>query len=177
MKNRAETKAGMIAGVFDNLRRVIQVVHGYSNRAKRVGGLTGPQVWAIRVISESTPIRVSDLARRMYLHPSTVVGILDRLEAKGLAVRARSKSDHRVVEVKLTGKGKTIAARSPAVAQGLLLKGLEGLSGRQIRVVSEGLESLVGILGVQGMPPRLLFSREVNLPGGGNPFIIGDTEN
>ena len=165
MKNRAETRADMIAGVFDNLRRVIQVVHGYSNRAQRVGGLTGPQLWAIRVLSESAPIRVSDLARQMYLHPSTVVGILDRLEAKGLAVRIRSKRDHRVVDVKLTGKGKAIAERSPAVAQGLLLKGLDGLSGYDLRVVSEGLESLVGILGAQGMPPRLLFSREVNLPG------------
>lgn len=158
----------LIAGVFDNLRRVIQVVHGYSNRAQRVGGLTGPQLWAIRVLSESAPIRVSDLARQMYLHPSTVVGILDRLEAKGLAVRIRSKQDHRVVDVKLTGEGKAIAARSPAVAQGLLLKGLEELPGHDLRVVSEGLESLVGILGVQGMPPRLLFSQEVNLPGGGD---------
>lgn len=158
----------LIAGVFDNLRRVIQVVHGYSNRAQRVGGLTGPQLWAIRVLSESAPIRVSDLARQMYLHPSTVVGILDRLEAKWLAVRIRSKQDHRVVDVKLTGEGKAIAARSPAVAQGLLLKGLEELPGHDLRVVSEGLESLVGILGVQGMPPRLLFSQEVNLPGGGD---------
>ena len=165
MNIRTKTRADMIAGVFDNIRRVIQVVQGYSNRAQRVGGLTGPQLWAIRVLSESAPIRVSDLSRQMYLQPPTVVGILDRLEAKGLAVRTRSKSDHRVVEVKLTVKGKSIAARSPAVAQGLLLKGLEELSGRDLRVVSEGLKSLVGILGVQRMPPRLLFSQEVNLPG------------
>jgi DNA-binding MarR family transcriptional regulator len=158
-----------IAGVFDNLRRVVQVVHGYSNRARRVRGLTGPQHWAIKVISGSAPIRVSDLARQMYLHPSTVVGILDRLEAKGLAVRVRSKRDHRVVEVELTDTGKAIAARSPAVAQGLLLHGLAGLSEDDLRVVSEGLEALVGILGAQGMPPRLLFSPEVNLPGGHGP--------
>jgi DNA-binding MarR family transcriptional regulator len=165
MNIRTKTRSDMIAGVFDNIRRVIQVVQGYSNRAQRVGGLTGPQLWAIRVLSESAPIRVSDLARQMYLQPSTVVGILDRLEAKGLAVRIRSKQDHRVVDVKLTGKGKAIAVRSPAVAQGLLLKGLEELSGHDLRVVSEGLKSLVGILGVQRMPPRLLFSQEVNLPG------------
>lgn len=153
-----------ISGIFDDLRRVIQAVHGYSKRAQRVGGLTGPQLWAIRVISESTPIRVSDLARRMYLHPSTVVGILDRLEAKGLALRKRSKNDHRVVEVKLTSEGKAVAERSPAVAQSLLLNGIEELSEDELRVVSEGLEALVGILGVQGVPPRLLFSPEVNLP-------------
>ncbi|NJD62729.1 MAG: MarR family transcriptional regulator, partial [Deltaproteobacteria bacterium] len=109
-------KKDVIAGVFDNLRRVIQAVHGYSNRAQRVGGLTGPQLWAIKVLSEAAPTRVSDLARRMYLHPSTVVGILDRLESKGLAARYRSAEDHRVVDVKLTVKGKAIVDRSPAVA-------------------------------------------------------------
>lgn len=157
-----------IAGVFDNLRRVIQVVHGYSNRAQRVGGLTGPQLWAIRVLSKSRRVRVTEVARRMYLHPSTVVGILDRLEAKGLAVRERSTEDHRVVEVKLTARGKAMVARSPVVAQGLLLDGLEGLSGNDLRVVSEGLELLVGILGAQRMPPQLLFSPEVNLPQAGD---------
>jgi hypothetical protein len=48
---------------------------------------------------------------------------------------------------------------------GLNLGGLNDLSGHDLRVVSGGLESLVGILGVQRMPPRLLFSQEVNLPG------------
>src|SRR4030067_143004 len=94
----------LIAGVFDNIRRVIQVVQGYSNRAQRGGGVAGPQLGAIRVLSESAPIRVSDLSRQMYLQPPTVVGILDRLEAKGLAGRARAESGHRVVEGKLTVK-------------------------------------------------------------------------
>jgi DNA-binding MarR family transcriptional regulator len=161
-------KKDVIAGVFDNLRRVIQSVHGYSNRAQRVGGLTGPQLWAIKVLSESAPTRVTDLARRMYLHPSTVVGILDRLESKGLTARIRSEEDHRVVDVKLTAKGKAVGDRSPAVAQGLLLKGLEGLSGHDLRVVSDGLELLVGILGAQRVPPQLLFSPEVNLPRTGD---------
>jgi DNA-binding MarR family transcriptional regulator len=167
-------KKRLIAGVFDNLRRVIQIVYGYSNRAQRVGGLTGPQLWAIKVLSDSAPVRVSDLARQMYLNPSTVVGILDRLEAKGLAVRTRSKRDHRVVEVELTDKGKAISERSPSVAQGMLLHGLEGLSGHDLRVVSEGLEALVSILGVKGIPPRLLFSPEVNLPEGGDVSEGGD---
>ena len=87
----AERRKEIIAGVFDNLRRVIQVVHGYSKRAERVAGLTGPQLWAIKVLSESAPIMVSDLARRMYLHPSTVIGILDRLETHRLVERTKTE--------------------------------------------------------------------------------------
>jgi DNA-binding MarR family transcriptional regulator len=88
-----------IAGAFDNLRRVVQVVHGYSKRSKQVGGLTGPQLWAIKVLAASAPIMVSELARRMYLHPSTVIGILDRLESRGLVKRTRSTEDRRVATV------------------------------------------------------------------------------
>lgn len=176
MKKGTKGRTGRIAGVVDNLRRIFQVVHGYSKRAERVAGLTGPQLWAVRVLSESAPIRVSDLAKRMYLHPSTVVGILDRLESRGLTTRSRSLPDRRAVSVSLTRHGREFVAKTPAVAQGLILEGLEGLSDRELRVVAEGLDLLVGILGVQGIPPRLLFSPEVNLPGRGDGPGKGDRE-
>ena len=158
--NRKES----IASAFDNLRRVVQVVHGYSKRAEHGAGLTGPQLWAIKVLAESGPIMISDLARRMYLHPSTTIGILDRLEARGLVRRTRSTKDRRVVTAQLSRKGREAVKKVPVVAQGLLLKGLEELSDHDLKVISEGLELLVGILGARRMPPQLLFSEEMNLP-------------
>jgi len=155
-----------IADVLDNLRRVFRVVHRYSKRAEKVGGLTGPQVWAMKVIAEFAPIRVTDLSRRMYLHPSTVVGILDRLEQQAQVARTRSEKDHRVVTVALTAKGRETVSKVPRIAQGLLLKGLKGLSDSELSTVSEGLRMMVGILGVEGMPPPLLLSPEVNAPEG-----------
>jgi len=162
-----------IADILDNLRRVFRVVHRYSKRAEKVGGMTGPQVWAMKVIAESAPIRVTDLARRMYLHPSTVVGILDRLEQQGLVARTRSEKDHRVVTIALTVKGRETVSKVPLIAQGLLLSGLEGLADPELSTVSEGLRMLVGILGVEGIPPPLLLSPEVNVPG----RKIADPEN
>jgi DNA-binding MarR family transcriptional regulator len=135
--------------------------------------MTGPQVWAMKVIAESAPIRVTDLSRRMYLHPSTVVGILDRLEQQAQVARTRSKKDHRVVTVALTAKGRETASKVPVIAQGLLLSGLKGLSDAELSTVSEGLRMLVGILGVEGMPPPLLLSPGVNVPVG----EIGDPAN
>jgi len=44
----------------------------------------------MKVIAEEAPIRVDDIARRIYLHPVTVIGILDKLESKGLVVIKRS---------------------------------------------------------------------------------------
>jgi hypothetical protein len=66
----------------------------------------------------------------------------------------------------LTAKGRETVSKVPQIAQGLLLKGLQELSDEDLRTTSEGLRRLVGILGVEGMPPPLLLSPEVNAPAG-----------
>ena len=123
MNVRKKQKA--IADIFDNLRRVYQVINEQSKKAKKQTGITGPQLWAIKMISESSPVQVSELAHRMYLHPATVVGILNRLEEQSLVLRVRAREDRRVVDVNLTPEGKALVARAPEVAQGLLAAGLE----------------------------------------------------
>jgi MarR family transcriptional regulator, organic hydroperoxide resistance regulator len=153
-----------VADIIDNIRRVFQVVNEYSKKAERETGLTGPQLWAIKVIAESASIKVSDLARRLYLHPATVVGILDRLETRGLVSRTRSQGDRRVVEIDLTAQGKDLVLKSPEVAQGLLVKGLETLPTKNLAKISDSLKELVKILGAQQIPPQLILSHEINVP-------------
>ena len=157
-------KSGQVATIIDNIRRVFQVVNEHSKRAERETGLTGPQLWAIKTISQQAPIMVSDLARHMYLHPATVVGILDRLEARGLVLRVRSTEDRRVVRVELTEQGEALVQRSPEVAQGLLVEGLESLPMKRLSSIAGALDQLVGILGAQDIPPQLILSPEVNAP-------------
>ncbi len=162
-------KSTMVAEITDNLRRVFQVVNERSKRAERETGLTGPQLWTIKVVAESGPVKISELARRMYLHPATVGGILDRLEAKGLVERTRSRQDRRVVRVALTSQGEELVATSPEVVQGLLVTGLEHLGTDKVRNIAAGLEDMVRILDAEGIPPQLLLSPEINTPGQDSP--------
>jgi DNA-binding MarR family transcriptional regulator len=160
-----DLKALTVAEIIDNIRRVFKVVNEQSKKAEQKTGLTGPQLWAIKTIAQESPIMVSELARRMYLHPATVVGILDRLESHGLVARVRSTTDRRVVRVELTGQGQALVKKSPEVAQGLLVSGLERLSTKELQNIAGGLDRLVEILGAQDIPPRLILSPEVNKPG------------
>lgn len=116
-------------------------------------GLTGPQLWALKIIADSAPVRVSQLAARLYLHPATTSGILDRLEDKGLITRTRSVNDRRVVHVVLTDAGHGVMLKAPEVAQGLLVSGLDRLSDRKLATVAEGLLLMAKILNVQDIPP------------------------
>jgi MarR family transcriptional regulator, organic hydroperoxide resistance regulator len=158
-----DSKDRIVAEIIDDIRRVFQVVNEQSKKAKRETGVTGPQLWAIKMIGDLSPIRVSDLAARMYLHPATVVGILNRLELLGLIKRVRTNEDRRVVKVELTEEGKVIVAKAPQVAQGLLVAGLEVLPIKKLKDIAAGLEELVRILGAQELPPRLILSQEINL--------------
>ena len=156
------TKPETVSEILDNMRRVFQVVNEQSKKVERETGLTGPQLWAIKAISQGAPIMVSEIARQMYLHPATVVGILDRLEKQDLVTRVRSNEDRRVVRVELTAKGAALVKKAPEVAQGLLVSGLERLPITRLKNIAEGLDQLVALLGAQGIPPQLILSPEVN---------------
>ena len=119
-------KSTKISNIVDNLRRIFQILNEQSKKVENETGLTSPQLWAIKVINEHSPIKVSELASRLYLHPATVVGILDRLETHKLVKRRRCLDDRRVVWIELTEKGNELVKFAPEVAQGLLVAGLEG---------------------------------------------------
>ncbi|MBT0663202.1 MarR family transcriptional regulator [Geobacter pelophilus] len=158
------TSESMVAEIMDNIRRVFQVVNEQSKKVEKETGLTGPQVWAIKVIFESAPVRVSDLAKMMYLHPATTVGILDRLEKRGLITRTRSSGDRRVVEVTLTDEGRELVETSPEVASNKITHGLESLNLPELTIIYHGLDKLTQILDASGLPPTLIGTTEVNLP-------------
>jgi len=156
--------AEVISEVIDNLRRTIKAINEYSKNAEKETELTGPQLWAIKIVAKSAPIKVTEIAREMYLHPATVVGILDRLVLKGLVQRTKSNEDRRVVEINLTEQGQALVDRAPEVAQGLLIKGLEALPTEKLAHMSESMREMVKILRAEEIPPQLLFSQEVNVP-------------
>ena len=154
-----------ISDIIDNVRRIFQILHEQSKQVEKNTGLTSPQLWAIKIISENKSINLSELAHRLYLHPTTVVGIVDRLEKHDLVKRTRSRSDRRMISIELTEKGELLVKDSPEVAQGWLVAGLEELPFPQLEEIDRSMKTLVRIFGAQKIPPKLIHSSEVNLPG------------
>ncbi len=157
-------KSAMVADIIDDIRRVFQELTEQSRKVEIETGLTGPQLWVVKILNATSPMKVSDLARRTYLHPATMVGILDRLEAKELVKRTRSETDRRVVYIDVTEQGRELVINSPEVVHNLLVKGLELLDGKELTLISYGLEHVVNLLGARGVPPKLIMSTELNIP-------------
>ena len=96
-------------------------------------GLTYPQYLAMLVLWEDDGITVGEISARLLTDPGSLTPLLKRLEAEGMLTRTRSSTDERVVELRLTDKGRNLqqqAERFPACileASGLTLEQLVNL--------------------------------------------------
>jgi DNA-binding MarR family transcriptional regulator len=89
----------------------------FSETTARRVGLTPQQYQALLAIHGfpgRDRVKVGELAQRLQLHHHSAVGLIDRLMAKGLAVRERSTEDRRQVFIHLTTRGVRILKRVSA---------------------------------------------------------------
>ena len=75
-------------------------------------GLTFTQYVTMLVVWENGEISSKEMGDRLYLDSGTLTPVLKSLEAKGYLTRCRSKSDERVLTVKVTDKGNELKARA-----------------------------------------------------------------
>lgn len=74
-------------------------------------GLTHPQYLVMLALWEESPRSLGDLALELAMEPATLSPLVKRLEAQGLVTRARRPADERVLDISLTPRGATSAAR------------------------------------------------------------------
>lgn len=122
-----------------------------SRRLSAAHGVTAPQLLCLTTVAEDGPLSVSALSQRVHLSPSTVVGIVDRLEAKALLTRARSTVDRRRVDLNATDEGWRVVAQAPALLQDRLASGLRRLPELQQVSITLALEEVVQLLEISAL--------------------------
>jgi DNA-binding MarR family transcriptional regulator len=93
------------------MQRLWAVDHGLQSRSKRMLatlGVTGPQRLVLRMLGRTPGLSAGELAAVLHLHPSTLTGILQRLEHLGLVSRTTAAADRRRVVLRLTTAGRSI---------------------------------------------------------------------
>jgi DNA-binding MarR family transcriptional regulator len=75
-----------------------------------------------------------------------MVGIVDRLEEKGLLVRNRSVKDRRQVLITMTEAGQKLAEKAPSPLQTTLSHGLRELPELEQISITQTLEKLVDLM-------------------------------
>jgi DNA-binding MarR family transcriptional regulator len=140
---RSSVQAQEAAEVVNNLRRLFKAIQEHSKAILRKTGLSGPQVWALSIVGAEPDLSLGELAERLFAHPSTVSGIVDRLEKRGAIRRAVNPLDGRGIRLSLTPQGRRLLKRSPPPFQVGLRAAIEDLPSSQLRQLRRGLEQVV----------------------------------
>lgn len=132
--------------ILGSIRKIIRSVDLYSRELKATSEITAPQLICLLTIANNKSMTATTISREVFLSPSTIVGILDRLEVKGLIKRERSQVDRRVVTVEVTELGRKIVKRSPSPLQERLQRRLSELPSTEQEEIASSLERVVSFM-------------------------------
>lgn len=118
----------------------------HSHRLASDFDLTTPQLICLLKIAEREGPTIKELSEEVFLSPSTLVGIADRLESKGLIRRERSTLDRRRVALHATPEGRSVLERAPSPLQDSLARALNRLPELERTTIALSLERIVDLM-------------------------------
>ena len=104
-------KDAPLGAVLDFMRLLWAVDHALQSASKRMEtayGITGPQRLVVRIVGRFPGIAAGRVAEILHVHPSTLTGILKRLEQRGILLRKSDPRDARRALFGLTTKGRKL---------------------------------------------------------------------
>ena len=128
--------------ILHSLRQLIRAVDIHSRKLASEYHITGPQLVCLLEVAEHGPTTATRIAQRVHLSASTVVGILDRLESKGLISRKRDRNDRRLVHVTVTASGRHLIDRAPSPLQASLYEALGQLPEDEQARLADSLDKI-----------------------------------
>jgi DNA-binding MarR family transcriptional regulator len=150
-KGPRESNNALTKQIIFSIRRLIQAKELYTKELNKKHQISASQLNCLLALYENGPLPPSQIARQIMVNSSTVTGIIDRLEQKGLVERSRSSQDRRVITISLTESGTTLAEHAPPPIQQRVLDGLKRLSAEEIQRIVTSLNKLTDMLDIQDL--------------------------
>lgn len=147
----SEAPRDLVKQIIFQIRRLTQAKELYTKELNKKYQVSASQLNCLLALYENGPLPPSQIAKHIMVKSSTVTGIIDRLEQKGLVTRSRTSPDRRVITVELTQSGRTLAENAPPPIQQKVLEGLERLPQSEMEKIVLGLNMLTRMLDVQDL--------------------------
>lgn len=146
----------VLGSVLEFMRLIWGVSHGLQSASKRMGtelGITGPQRLVVRIVGRCPGVSAGQLAEILQLDPSTLTGVLRRLEDRGVLERTRGERDRRQARLRLTPVGRGVDRRHAGTVEAAVRRVLSDLERERIAAAADVLRALERALG-RGQPRR-----------------------
>ena len=137
--------------IIFSIRKLMQAGEFYTKELNKKYQVSAPQLNCLLSLYENGPLPPSQIAKYIMVKSSTVTGIVDRLEKKGLVKRLRNSPDRRVITIELTKEGKSLAKNAPPPIQQKIIDGLKKLSNDELDQIIFSLTKLTDMLDVQDL--------------------------
>jgi len=130
------------------MRSLWALDHALQSRSKAMAaalGVTGPQRMVVRLVGRFPGIAAGSLAELLMIHPSTLTGIVQRLESRGFLERHPDPADGRRALLRLTEKARALDRE----AEGTIELSVKRVLSRLPEAAVEQARALVDALAVE----------------------------
>ncbi len=146
-----DTTRPPVRDIIQQIRRLMQAGERYTKELNKTYQVSAPQLNCLMALNEHGSLPPSRIARLIMVNSSTVTGIIDRLEHKGLVARKRNSPDRRVIFIELTDAGRDLAQSAPPPFQQKIVEGLNRLSDDDLGEILRSLSRLTRMLDVHDL--------------------------
>ena len=136
----------VINELVGSIRKLVRAVYLDSKKMAKRYGLTGPQSAVLRLLVNNGPLSSAELSRRLYVTPSNVTGIIDRLEKKGLVERIRKEGDRRVALINLTENGHQLSKAIPDPIEKKFISELADLEPQHVQILGMAMQQIMDLI-------------------------------
>ena len=156
----------VIKDIVGSIRKLVRAVYLDSQKMSRQFGLTGPQSVVLRHLLKHGSMSSADLSRLMYVTPSNMTGIIDRLEKKSLVKRMGKAGDRRVVLIVLTDAGRKLSEGLPDPIEKKFINQLSDLEIEHVQILAMAMNQILNLIDVTDIEAAPLeLSSEPGTPG------------
>jgi DNA-binding MarR family transcriptional regulator len=151
--------------ILIKIRKIVRSVDIESKKIQKEYGVSIPQVLCLNFLNESPNYQATqgEIRKFLNLNSSTVSGIINRLEKKGLLARLPKSGDKRVVNIALTSSGEKLLATIPSLLHEQLSEKLQNLGDSELKNVEKSLETLVRLLDIEQVEASPLITLESDI--------------
>lgn len=143
------SKSQLSLQVLKKFRVIYGSVRQHFREVEQNCGVTGSQLWILQEVAKAPDIGVSELAERLSIHQSTGSQLVEKLVARGLIIKERSKEDQRRVGLRLTADAVKTLKNAPGPAEGILPEALNALPESSLVSLESALVEVIGQLRIR----------------------------
>lgn len=125
------------------------VAHGLESSSKRMHaelGVTGPQRLVLRIVGHYERIGAGQLADVLHIHPSSLTGMLKRLEDAELVRRESDPFDRRRALLALTKRGQRLNDQRDGTIESVVAQALAKISKERVGAAKTVLKAIAAAL-------------------------------